>query len=122
MKTRSSLLLTMLVAATHVCFAQIDSTRQHDTFVFKPTPIYGPLYVLKSDDRTMELDPKKNEVFDPKSIDSKWVKMITVLNVAEAMQRYGERGANGVVVLQLVDNYIFSKAVYTKFKGRAEEE
>jgi hypothetical protein len=39
----------------------------------------GPLYVLKSDDQVMEIDPEKNEEFKVDSIDLKWIRMITVL-------------------------------------------
>lgn len=116
MKIQQLLLLAFLATGPYFCFAQADtaSSEKPVRFEFKPSSDAHPLVILKSDNRTMEVDPTANEVFDIESIDSKWVKSITVLKGQDAKNTYGERASNGVLVVQLVDNYIFTKAIYKK--------
>src|SRR5688500_10251727 len=116
MKIKQLFFLGFLAMGTQFCYAQDDITGKEKLarFEFKPAADANPLVILKSDQRTMEVDPKDNEVFDMKSIDPKWVKSVTVLKAEIARNTYGDRGSNGVLIVQLVDNYIFTKAIYKK--------
>lgn len=117
MKVKESILLSLLMSIGQFGFAQTDKgTRTTETTQFKPTPSLGPLVILKSDDRSLELDPKNNEAFDFDAIDQKWIKSITVLKDEKARDAYGDRGENGVMIIQLVDNFIFSKPALIKFR------
>ncbi|MEX2230991.1 MAG: hypothetical protein WD824_02430 [Cyclobacteriaceae bacterium] len=116
MKIKQLFLSVILAMGTQFCFAQADAPGKEAPvrFEFKPAPDANPLVILKSDNRTMEIDPKENEVFDMESIDKKWIKSISVLKGEIAKNTYGERASNGVLIVQLVDNYIFTKAIYKK--------
>jgi hypothetical protein len=116
MKIKQLLLIVILALGTQFCFAQADpaSKERLARFEFRPATHANPLVILKSDQRMMEVAPKENEVFDMESIDKKWVKSIRVLNGQEAKNTYGDRGSNGVLIVQLVDNYIFTKPIYKK--------
>jgi len=107
----------LLSAGAHCSLAQsnIASAARENTMV-KTAPMYTALYILKSDLRSIELDPKKNEFFDVKSIDQKHVKFVTVLSGKEGKKLYGEKGTNGVVIVQLADFYELSKEALTKLK------
>jgi hypothetical protein len=118
MKIKSCILVAFLIAGSQLCLAQEESpAKSVERFQFKPAPSGSPLVILKSDLRTMEVDPRNNEIFDMESIDKKWIKSITVLKAENAKLTYGERAANGVLILQLVDNYIFTNAIYKKIKA-----
>ena len=106
-------LVIMLAIVAPVVYAQGDATVKEK---FKQAPMYSALYILKSDYRTMELDPKKNEIFDVRSINPKFVRFVTVLSSEEARKLYGEKGARGVVIVQFEDHYILSKETLTKLK------
>jgi hypothetical protein len=98
-------------------FAQTDKSAQNTgTTQLKPATTISPLVILKSDNRFLVLDPKKDEVFDFEAIDPKWIKSITVLKDEKAREAYGDKGQNGVLIIQLVDNYIFAKSALIKFK------
>ena len=114
MQIQKTLLFIFFAAVAHTGLSQKDSTQTSVPFVFKPARTLAPLVVLKSDDRTMELDPRNDEIFDFESIDAKFVKSITLLNDKTAKDTYGDRGTNGVLMVHLIDNYIFSKAIYKK--------
>lgn len=117
MKIRQMLLVCIAITAAHFCSAQVDSSAvKTKTPVFKPSLQPAPLVVLKSDERTLELDPMKNEEFNFDAIETKWIKSITVLKGENARREYGERGADGVLIVQLADNYIFSKPTLIKFQ------
>lgn len=103
----------MFATLTSFVYGQGDATVKEK---FKPAPMYSALYILKSDYRTMELDPKKNEIFDVRSVDPKLVRFVTILNSEQAKKLYGQKGANGVVIVQFEDHYILSKETVTKLK------
>jgi len=115
MKIKLLITCIILAGAAQFSFAQsnIASARSENTLV-KKAPMYTALYVLKSDLRSIELDPKKNEIFDVKSIDQKHVKFVTILSGKEGKKLYGEKGSNGVVIVQLADFYDLSKEAFTK--------
>ena len=100
----------MLAAAAPCVFGQSDVARTATgSLLVRNAPMYTALYVLKSDLRSLELDPKKNEIFNVKSIDSRDVRFVTVLNRREGRKLYGEKGSNGVIIVQLADYYDLSK-------------
>jgi hypothetical protein len=78
--------------------------------------INPPLYVLKADDKTVEIDPAKNEGFKMEMLDSDWIKSVEVLTAESALQEYGTRGQNGVVIVQFKSYYILSKEVHALFE------
>lgn len=97
---------TFCVALIHTGAAQTPSpTLKHE----KLAPMYKALFVLRSDYKTVELDPKKNEFFDVQAIDARQIKYVAVLKKREAMKLYGEKGSDGVVIVQFADDYIFSR-------------
>lgn len=98
---------------TSVAHAQGDASSKKN---FKPAPMHSALYILKSDYRTMELDPKKNEVFDVRSVNPRFVRFVTVLDGERAKKIYGEKGAHGVVIVQFEDHYTLSKETVAKIK------
>ena len=79
-------------------------------------PVSQPLYVLKADDKTVEIDPTKNEQFKMETLESGWIKSIEVLSPESALGEYGARGRNGVVVVQFKSYYILSKEVHALFE------
>lgn len=113
----NTFLIPVLISFTQATLAQVDSIqRAPEPFVLQPAVSNAPLVILKSDDRSIVLDPRKDEVFDIESIDSKQIQSITVLKNENARALYGEKGVHGVLIIQLVDNYIFSKEIYKKIR------
>src|SRR5690606_16553872 len=92
--------------------ASQDTETTSTQFTLPPTP--QPLVVLKSDKRSLTLDPQKNEVFDINAIDTQSIKSITVLKGEDAREAYGPSAADGVLIVRLVDNYVFSKPALIK--------
>ncbi|MGC1241528.1 MAG: hypothetical protein WA874_08060 [Chryseosolibacter sp.] len=114
MKSVTLIASIIFATASHLSFGQGDASVKKD---FKRVPMYSALFILKSDYRTMEIDPKKNEIFDVKAIDKRFVRFVTVLNSEQAKKLYGERGANGVVIVQFEDHYVLSRENLIKSKN-----
>lgn len=107
----------MLAASIQMSMAQSNFTANASDHTRKErAPMYKALYILKSDLRSVELDPKKNEILDVRSIDQKHVKFVTVLSSKEGKKIYGEKGANGVVIVQLADYYNLAKENFLGFR------
>ena len=111
----------MLVAIVLMANVTVVAQDSRSTSNFKPVTFeakpayYSPLYVLKANGETVEIDSRKNEKIDMESIDLKHVKTVVCLSDLEA-KLYGDRGSNGVVLFQFKESYILSKAVVTKLK------
>ena len=115
MKAKQSIVLSLLMSVGQLGFAQSDkTTRSTEITKFTPALSISALVILKSDDRTLELDPAKDEVFDFDAIEQKSIKSITVLTDDKARKAYGDRGKNGVLIIELMDNYLFSKPALIK--------
>ncbi|MEX1239908.1 MAG: hypothetical protein WEB30_09325 [Cyclobacteriaceae bacterium] len=117
MKIRLIFIFFLVAAAGHFSFGQSNVTAMAtEGTMVESAPMYTALYVLKSDLRSIELDPKKNEIFDVKSVDQKHVKFVTVLSGKEGRKIYGEKGSTGVVIVQLADFYDLSREGFIKLK------
>ena len=115
MKVMSFVLLAFLLTSLQFCCAQeATASRELKPIHFKAKPVYSVLYILKNTERTVELGPRKNETLDLESLDSRWVKTIKIIKAPEAKETYGEKGAQGVVIIELKDEYILSKEVLAK--------
>jgi hypothetical protein len=115
MKIKSFFLLAFLFATLQFCYAQeADASKELKPIHFKATPIYSVLYIFKNTEKTVALDPRKNEKLDLESLDSRWVKTIQTIKAPEAKKIYGEKGAQGVVIIELKDEYTLSKEALAK--------
>ena len=75
----------------------------------------SPYYVFKAGDKSVGIDSKVDTSFDLKSINPEGIKVVFVFKWAESTGRYGEKGANGVVVIVLKESYILPKNLQEKF-------
>jgi hypothetical protein len=117
MNSKSLILSLILLAATPACFAQeANASKVLKPIRFDVPSPPRPLYVLKAGDKTVELDAKKDEVLDLESLDTNYVQSIGILPAANAREKYGERAANGAVVILFKDSYILSKEAVIKLK------
>jgi hypothetical protein len=62
----------------------------------------------------VQLDPRKNQRLDLESLDSRSINTIQIIKAPEATEKYGEKGAQGVVVIEFKDEYILSDKVLSK--------
>jgi hypothetical protein len=104
-----------LVAAALGCVAQFacaqDNNNAVDAVDFLVTPPPAPpefLLVLKADDKTLILDPETHDMPSMESaVDTRWVQSIEMITGDEALSRYGNKGKNGVIIIQFKPNYVF---------------
>jgi hypothetical protein len=106
--------LMIFVAAAHLSFGQSATAAKNSQPELKRPPMYSALFIVKSDFRTMEINPGKNEMFNVSSIEAKYVKFVTILDSKHAKKIYGEKGSNGVVIVQLADRVDLSKEIFVK--------
>jgi hypothetical protein len=104
---------TLLLAGVVVCIAQfacaqdnISAAEQAAVRVTSQPP--NPLLVLHADNKTIVLDPEVHDMpaFESR-VDARWVQSIEMLSGDEAYSRYGNRGRNGVIIIEFKPNYIF---------------
>lgn len=107
----------ILCAAWHLASAQsLQNAMAKEKPAREDAPMYKALFVLRSDFKTVELDPRKNQFFDVKAIDAKYVKYVSILKRREAIKLYGEKGSHGVVIVQFADDYAFSAENFVREK------
>jgi hypothetical protein len=117
MNLKSSILCLILLATTQFCFAQeASASKELKPIKFELPVAPSPLYVLKAGDKTVEIDAERNEALDFESLDKHYVQSIQVLQGVDAKERYGERAANGAVVILFKDSYILSKEAVMKLE------
>jgi hypothetical protein len=110
-----SLFVFFFLLYSAAAFAQTESQNKSVTTV--PSP--APLYVLKADDKVAEIDPEKNKEFSVNSLKPDWIESVDVLTGDKARAEFGEKGRNGVIIIQFKSYYILSKEVHLLFeKGR----
>ena len=106
--------LMIFAASGHLALGQSATAGKNSQPELKRPPMYSALFIVKSDFRTMEINPGKNEMFDVSSIEAKYVKFVTILDSKQAKKIYGEKGSNGVVIVQLADRVDLSKKLFVK--------
>jgi hypothetical protein len=114
MKKNNILLAALFIFSNAICFAQEVSTgvENQTRITYSHSNKISPLYILKAGDKMVELDPKKNEVIDLETIDNNWVTSIDILNAESALEVFGEKGSNGVVIVNFKKNYILVKEAH----------
>jgi len=106
MNFRRFFLAGVLAFAAQLAWAQDNSSA--DFLVTPPpsTPLEF-LLVLRTDDRTVILDPETQDMASYESaVDTKWVQSIEMITGDEAYSKYGSKGKNGVIVIQFKSNYV----------------
>lgn len=117
MKVKRFFLLAILIIGSNMCFGQGNTAwKEPESSMFISPRIRTPLYVLKIDDQTLELDRDHHETLDFESFDTKWIKSIRVIKGEEAKNTYGDKGLSGVVVIEFKESYILPKDLRAKFK------
>ncbi len=112
MKMERIIISVLFVLVVQLCFGQgqMAVTRKSNMANYSDEP----LYVLKSNKKTLVVDANKDETIDLKSINSNDIESINILKGEDAKKQYGERGANGVVIIQFKSHYILTDAMYKK--------
>lgn len=116
MKIRAVIVLAVLTIAQHWCFEQVEPSKSETgpVRIIYP-PDLSPLFVLTVGDKSVEFDPKANEVLDLQSIDPTAIESISVLKNGEATAQYGDKGRNGVVLISLRSAKRLSNELQLKF-------
>jgi hypothetical protein len=114
MKKNNILLAALFIFSNSFCFAQEVSTSVDNQIriLYSHSNKISPLYILKAGDKMVELDAQKNEFIDLESIDNNWVTSIDILNAESAIEVFGEKGSNGVVIVNFKKNYILVKEAH----------
>ena len=106
MNFRRFFLVGILACAAQLACAQDGSSSD---FLVTPPPS-SPLeflLVLRTDDKTVILDPETQDMTSFESaVDTKWVQSIEMITGEEAYSKYGSKGKNGVIVIQFKPNYV----------------
>jgi hypothetical protein len=80
----------------------------------KPT---NPLFILKVDDKCLEIDPTENEGITIDSIDPNTIKSIEVFKEkSKTTDQYGLKALYGVVVIYFKELDLLSKELQSKFE------
>jgi hypothetical protein len=88
--------LTMLTTAASACFAQSPPKAKRVSTV----AVNEPLYILKIKDNLYEVTPDANtDVLE--FLDTALIEQLDVLKDAKAINKFGDKGKNGVLVIQL---------------------
>jgi hypothetical protein len=95
------IVFTLLLSGSYISFAQQDATP-----LLAPPEPPAPLLILHVDGETIELDPDKREVPDLESLDPKAMTSIQVLSGSDATLHYGNKGRNGVIIIEFKPYYI----------------
>jgi hypothetical protein len=107
---KSALILVALLASGYLCTAQNVSSTPGAQFQLREPP--APLFILHVDGETIELDPAINP--DIESFDPQWIRSIEIITGTDATLIYGEKGRNGVMIIDFKKNYILPKNRKTK--------
>lgn len=107
MKFRGFFLAAVLACLAQFACAQ-DNGEASDNIIGPPPPPPEFLLVLKSDDKTVILDPETHDMPSIESaVDTRWVQSIEMITGEDAFSRYGIKGRNGVIIIQFKPNYVF---------------
>jgi hypothetical protein len=113
MKIKKILFVSVLVSASTLCFAQI--VQPENSSSQSSTANDSILFVLKVDNKSFEVDPRKNEKLDFASIDPTAIESISVLKGLEAKDTHGNNRQNGVIIISFRNFNVLPKALQTKF-------
>lgn len=117
MKIKQFFILAFFSASVQVCLAQeAPEAKDADATADSLQLAIQPLFVLKLDGETLEIDPAKEEQITLASIDPKWIKSITIQGPEESLEEYGERGKNGVITIEFLEQYLITKESLLKLK------
>ncbi|MEJ1241228.1 hypothetical protein WBG78_23975 [Chryseolinea sp. T2] len=103
----------ILLIGLIACVAQLACAQDSNTAVseFQVAPPPAPpefLLVLRTDDKTVIVDPETNDMPAIESVvDARWVQSVEMITGEEALSRYGLKGRNGVIIIQFKPNYVF---------------
>jgi hypothetical protein len=81
----------------------------------------APLIILQRADEKFEIDPEKGEFLNDSAIKTEAIASINIVSAETAEDLYGTRGANGVIVITLKDEYIITKESVLRLDAPAEE-
>lgn len=115
MKTIQIFLITILSFGLNLCFGQTDQTKKESTNVQIKSKLDKPYYVVKVNEKSLEIDASKNENFDLASIDPNAIESVSVLKGDEAKNKFGDKGQSGVVIITVKNFDLLSKELQAKF-------
>lgn len=112
---KQMILVTILALGQSLCFGQTDQTKKDLKSIQLKTRQDSPFFVLKVDDKSLEIDARNNEELDLETIDPNCIESISLLKGNEAKEKYGDKGQNGVVIITFKDLNLLSKELQRKF-------
>ncbi len=112
MKLKSVLMTAVLAACINYCWAQTSPAVQYEL-----PKVPSPLLILHVDGKVIEVDPDKTDVPEFESlVDARWVSSVEMVTGSEATMMYGDKGRNGVLIINFKENYILPLALQPKEK------
>lgn len=97
-RLRTVLLAIVMVAVTQVCFSQAQDQEAQDHIKEKRV-----LFILKADEKTVQINNWLGNRIDMDSLDVNSIRSVEVLKDKFAVEKYGEEGKYGVVILRFID-------------------
>ena len=95
---------TLLLLVTVPLFGQQDHlTDLYSIKIVCAEPLGQAFYIIKGDNKQTELFdiPKETAESTLTSINPKWIKSIDIYKGQKAIDLYGDKGKNGVIIVQL---------------------
>lgn len=96
-----------------LCFGQADVSKSEPGNLVSSPGKQIPLYVVKVDNKSLEFDARKKQNLDLNSIDPNSINSVSVLKGEDAIEKYGEKGTNGVVIITIKNFDLLSKELQT---------
>ena len=111
MRTISILLLSMIIVSNEAIAQdkESDSNPEVALTINNDSADAGqPLYSLHAENKKYEFSGEDNEGSTLKQINPDWIEAISVYKDEAAIERYGEKANNGVIVIELKNGYFKS--------------
>jgi len=107
MSMKTLLTFVVLVLTIQFCAAQEIPEVPKNPVVSNPVK---PYFVLQVGEKSVGID-QDDKTFDINVINPEGIKEIQVLKNKNAIDKYGEKGANGVVLIVFNDSYVLPKDI-----------
>lgn len=116
MKSNQILLLATLLLCTQFCLAQIEIKEEKiDRIKINSESKLQPYFVLKVDDRTLEIGRGLLSNVKLEDINAEWISSVEVWKDQQAIDLYGLKALDGVVIISFKDFNILSKELQDMF-------
>jgi hypothetical protein len=95
------MLAAVILVSVCFSFAQSQPAQKQKPVKVTTEQVLNPLYIVKIDDDMYELLPSDDGTDNLKFLDSSQIESVDVYKGDDAVDKFGDKGKNGVLVIQL---------------------